>query len=269
MKTDLNRISKGPLAMKALIWAFCLALALMLVDVRLAAVPLATFVITGLSAPLFPRFGFFAPTIYKGRGGLKTVALTFDDGPDPLTTPPLLALLEKKKVTATFFVIGEKAAAHPALIDRIIQNGHALGNHSFRHSTGIFFQRVPVVVKDIAATQGVLQKHGVEPLVFRPPAGIVSPRLWPALKKTGLTLVTFSNRPLDWGNRRLSNLASRVLRCLQDGDIVLLHDTRPPDKAMINTWLMEVAVVVDGIEKRGLRAAPLSDVIGMPTMKRC
>jgi len=253
--------------MKALIWAFCLAMGLMLIDARLAVLPVAVFVLICLAAPFFPGFGFFAPIIYKGRGGLKTVALTFDDGPDPLTTPLLLDLLEKRKVKATFFVIGEKAAAHPELIDRIIQKGHALGNHSFRHSIGIFFQRVSVVAKDIEATQRVLQKHGVEPLVYRPPVGIVSPRLWPALKKTGLDLVTFSNRPLDRGNRRLSNLASKVLQRLKDGDIVLLHDKCPLDKEQIGIWLQEVAAVVEGIEQRGMRVVPLSDVIGMPIMK--
>jgi hypothetical protein len=121
----------------------------------------------------------------------------------------------------------------------------------------------------MAAAQDVLRTHGVNPLVFRPPVGIVSPRLWPALEKTGLTLVFFSNRPLDWGNRRLDNLSGRVLQRLQDGDIVLLHDKSPPDKQQVRLWLQEVEAVLDGIEEKGMRVVPLSDVIGMPVMKRC
>ena len=269
MKIDQNSIIKGPLAVKTGLWAFCLAIGLALVDVRLAVIPLTGFALICLAAPFFPGLGFFAPTIYKGIGGLNRVALTFDDGPDPLTTPLLLDLLEKRKVMATFFVIGEKAAAHPELIDCIIQKGHLLGNHSYGHSTGIFFQTVSAVATDIEATQDVLSKHSIAPLVYRPPVGIVSPRLWPALKKTGLTLVCFSNRPLDRGNRRLSNLSGRVLQSLQDGDIVLLHDKRPPDKELIAVWLKEVAAVVEGIEKKGLRVVPLSDLIGMPIMKGC
>lgn len=269
MNIDQNSISKGPVAMQIGLGVFCLAIGLMLVDARLAAIPLTGFVLICMAAPFFPSFGFFAPVIHKGTGSSKSVTLTFDDGPDPLTTPLLLDLLEKRKVKATFFVIGEKAAAHPELIDRIIQKGHLLGNHSFRHSTGIFFRKVSAVVKDMAATQNVLRNHGVQPLVYRPPVGIVSPRLWPALKKTGLTLITFSNRPLDRGNRRLSNLANRVLQRLEDGDIVLLHDTRPPNKEKISLWLHEVEAVVDGIEARGMRVVPLPDLIGMPIMKRC
>lgn len=268
MKTNDMDISKGTMAVKTGITAFCLAVGLMMIDGRLAAVPLTGFLLTCLAAPFFPRVGFFAPVIYKGGMGQKVVALTFDDGPDPLTTPLLLDLLEKRGVKATFFVIGEKAAAYPELIQRIIQKGHPLGNHSFRHSTRIFFQKVAAVVKDIEATQRVLKKHGVEPLVYRPPVGIVSPRLQPALVKTGLTLVNFSNRPLDMGNRRLHHLSKRVLQHIQDGDIVLLHDRRPPRKEQIAIWLKEVEAVVDGIEKRGMQVVPLHDLIGMPVMTR-
>ncbi|MEN8243266.1 MAG: polysaccharide deacetylase family protein [Thermodesulfobacteriota bacterium] len=268
MKTTAKGIAKGPMAVKTGLVVFCLALGLAMVDARLAAVPLIGFLLVSLAAPFFPRFGFFAPIIFKGRSGQRAVALTFDDGPDPSTTSLLLDILERRDVKATFFVIGEKAAAHPALIDRIIRKGHLLGNHSFKHSTRIFFQKVAAVVKDLEATQQVLKKHGVEPLVYRPPVGIVTPRLQPALEKTGLTLVNFSNRPLDGGNRRFNNLSGRVLQRIQDGDIVLLHDRRPPNEEQIGVWLKEVEAIVDGIEKRRLQVVPLSDLIGMPIMKR-
>ncbi len=268
MKADTGSTSKGTMAVKAGLLAFCLAGGLAMVDVRLAAVPLSGFLLICLAAPFLPRFGFFAPIIYRGVRGKKAVALTFDDGPDPLTTPLLLDLLEKRGVNATFFVVGENAAAHPELIHRIIQKGHLLGNHSFRHSTRIFFQKVDAVVKDIEATQHVLKKQGVEPLVYRPPVGIVSPRLQPALVKTGMALVNFSNRPMDGGNRRLHNLSKRVLERLQDGDIVLLHDRRPPRKSKISIWLKEVEAVVDGVEARDMQVVPLPDLIGIPVMAR-
>ena len=269
MKVDHNDISQGPWVMKTGLFAFCLAFVLLLIDARLAAAPLIGFVLISLAAPFFPRFGFFFPIIYRGGGGLKAAALTFDDGPDPVTTPLLLDLLEQKAVKAAFFVIGEKAAAHPELIDAIIQRGHLVGNHSLRHSTALFFCSVSTVVQDIEAAQDIIRKHGVEPLVYRPPVGIVSPRLGPALRKTGLALVTFSNRPLDRGNRHLSNLSKRVLQRLQNGDIVLLHDKPPPDEALVAEWLQEVAAVVEGIEKKGMQVVPLSELIGMPIMRRC
>lgn len=268
MKTHTDKATKGTMALKTGLLAFCLAGGLVGVDARLAAVPLSGFLLICLVAPFFPRFGFFAPIIYKGDSGKKAVVLTFDDGPDPLTTPLLLDLLEKRGIKATFFVIGEKAAAYPALIARIIQKGHLLGNHSYKHSTRIFFRTVAAVVKDIETTQHVLKKYHVEPMVYRPPVGIVTPRLQPALAKTGLTLVNFSNRPLDGGNRRLHNLSKRVLQQLQDGDIVLLHDRRPPRKNQISTWLTEVEAIVDGVEARDMQVVPLPDLIGVPVMAR-
>ena len=181
-------------------------------------------------------------------------------------TRRLLDIFDEYQVKATFFVIGEKASAHPDLIDAIIQKGHLIGNHSYRHRTGIFFRKGSALLTDMAATQNVLLNHGIKPLVYRPPVGIVTPRLQPALEKAGLVLVTFSNRPLDRGNRRLDHLSLRVLKRLQDGDIVLLHDRRPPDEERVPVWLKEVEAVVLGIEKRGMRVVPLSDLIGMPIM---
>ena len=93
--------------------AFLLATILIVVDGWLAVIPLVGFLLICLAAPFFPRFGFYLPVIFKGISGKKAVAITFDDGPDSLTTPLLLKLLLKRQIKATFFITGEKAAAHP------------------------------------------------------------------------------------------------------------------------------------------------------------
>ena len=95
---------------------FLLAVLLIIFDGWLAVIPLAGFVLLCLAAPFFPRFGFYAPVISRGASGKKAVAITFDDGPDPLTAPPLLKLLLTHQVKATFFVTGKKAAAYPELV---------------------------------------------------------------------------------------------------------------------------------------------------------
>jgi len=259
----------GSPALKIGLAAFLLAGILTLVDATLAAALLAGFLLLCLAAPFFPRFSFYAPVVYRGCSGRNAVAITFDDGPDPLTTPVLLNLLKRRGVTATFFVIGENVRNHPELAESIVRHGHLIGNHSFRHSTRIFFKSVPAVIEDIEATQVVLRQCGIRPLVYRPPVGIVSPRLGSALLKTGMTLVNFSRRPLDGGNRRLRNLSGRVLRRIHGDDIVLLHDRRPPDENMIPLWLKEVEAILDGLEKKGLAVMPLSDLIGRPVMMRC
>jgi peptidoglycan/xylan/chitin deacetylase (PgdA/CDA1 family) len=246
--------------------ALLLATLLIVVDGWLAVIPLAGFLLLCLGAPFFPRFGFYLPVISKGASGKMAVAITFDDGPDPLTTPLLLKLLLKRQIKATFFVTGIKAAAHPKLIKEIVRQGHLVGNHSYKHSYRMLFRSCPTIVADIEATQNVLNGFGIQPLAFRPPAGITSPRLRSALFKTGMYLVNFSCRRLDGGNRRISNIAKMILKRIRPDDIVLLHDNPPPDEGLIPTWLNEIELLLAGIETKGLMVLPLSELIGKPVM---
>ena len=121
-------------------------------------------------------------------------------------------------------------------------------------------------MEDIEAAQKVFNDFGIRPLAYRPPAGITSPRLRSALLKTGMYLVNFSCRPLDGGNRRISNLAKKILDRIRPDDIVLLHDLRPPDKSLISAWLNEIEILLVGIDAKGLTVLPLSELIGKPVM---
>lgn len=246
--------------------ALLLATLLTVVDGWLAVIPLAGFLLLCLAAPFFPGFGFYLPVISKGASGKKAVSITFDDGPDPLTTPLLLNLLLKRQIKATFFVTGQKAAAHPELIKELLRQGHSVGNHSYKHSYWMLFRTCPSIVADIEAAQKVFNDFGIRPLAFRPPAGITSPRLRSALLKTGLYLVNFSCRPLDGGNRRINNMAQKILKRIRPDDIVLLHDNRPLDEGLIPAWLNEIELLLTGIETRDLKVLPLSELIGKPVM---
>ena len=247
--------------------AFLLATFLMVVDGWLAVIPLAGFLLLCLAAPFLPRFGFYLPIISKGISGKKAVALTFDDGPDPLTTPLLLKLLEKYQIKATFFITGVKAAEHPGLVKELVRQGHLVGNHSYNHNYRMLFKSSPTIVEDIEAAQKVFYDIGIRPLAYRPPAGITTPRLRSALLKTGMHLVNFSCRSLDGGNRRISNIAKRILERLCTNDIVLLHDNRPPDQSLIPVWLEEIEKLLIAIETKGFVVLPLSELIGVPVMK--
>jgi len=255
------------MAAKSGLIALLLAVLLLSFDSWLAAVPLAGFLLLCLAAPFFPGFGFYLPVISRGTSGKKAVAVTFDDGPDPLTTRPLLKLLLAHQVKATFFMTGKKAAAHRELVKEIVRHGHSIGNHSYHHSYRMLFKTCPSIVKDMEATQKVLRNLGVRPLAFRPPGGITSPRLGPALSKTGLYLVNFSCRPLDGGNRRVTNLAGKILKCVRPDDIILLHDGKPPTERLIPQWLNEIERLLEGLTARGFVVLPLSELIGKSVME--
>lgn len=266
MKKNKAQITDFSPAIKTGLVTCLLAVLLAIADGWLAVVPAAGFLLLCLAAPFFPRFRFYLPVISRGSTGENAVAITFDDGPDPLTTPLLLNLLEKYQINATFFITGEKAASHPELVEQLVSRGHLVGNHSYSHSYRVLFKAVRSIVKDIQAAQGVFNNLGIIPLAYRPPAGLTSPGLKSALIDTGLYAVNFSCRALDGGNRRIGNMAGKILNRLQPDDIILLHDLRPPDERLIPDWLNEIEFLLNGINKKGFTVLPLSDLINRPVM---
>ena len=239
---------------------------LLLFDGRIAAFPLVVFVLLCLAAPFFPQWGFFLPVISRGGSGVKAVALTFDDGPDPDMIRLLLDLLERHEVAATFFVIGRKAEGNPVLVREILLRGHAIGNHSYRHDPLLMFRSSARLAEEIARTQSLLAEFGIRPLIFRPPVGITNPRLPKVLRELNLDCVTFSCRAGDFGNRRIAGLARIILKKIHPGAIVLLHDVSPRG-AKTTDWFGEVEQLILGLKSRGYKMVSLSELIGRPVME--
>jgi peptidoglycan/xylan/chitin deacetylase (PgdA/CDA1 family) len=247
--------------------ALALAILLLPLDTRLALLPPAMFLLLCLAAPLFPGFGFFLPIISRGRSGRPAVALTFDDGPDPQTTAPLLDLLARHGAAATFFVTGQRARLHPGLIHAILDRDHTIGNHSYSHDNLIMFKSTGALIREIQRAQEEFQRLGFLPLAFRPPVGVTNPRLVDALERTGLYVVNFSKRGRDRGNRCVTDLSRRILTGLRPDDIIMLHDIAPRGPAGVEVWLAEVERILAGIRAQGLAVRPLGELIQRPVME--
>lgn len=246
--------------------SFFAAFLLALVDVSFAVAPLFLFVLLCIIAPFLPQLGFFLPVISRGNSGQKAVSITFDDGPDPFSTEPLLNLLDQHGVKATFFVVGKKAAAHPQLIKKILKMGHLLGNHSYSHDNLCMLKSRKHLFQEINVAQEILARFHVKTLVFRPPVGITNPKLWGVLKDLGMVTVNFTRRGMDFGNRRLKGLSKRVIRHLRSDHIIALHDVSPKGRADLHLWLNEIDKVLQGIKDRGMTVLPLSELMGRPVM---
>ncbi|MBU0513151.1 MAG: polysaccharide deacetylase family protein [Proteobacteria bacterium] len=244
-----------------------LALTLLVLGSWLLFIPLAALALLVLAAPFWPRAQLFLPIVCHGprRGG--KVALTFDDGPDPETTPKLLDLLDKHSVSAAFFIIGDKAEAHPDLIKAILARGHEIGNHSQTHDPILMLRRKRTLLKQIEACQKTLVRFGIAPLAFRPPVGITNPRLRPVMKRLGMYIVVFDCAGRDVGNRRVQGLADRILLRVRPGSIIVFHDRRPAEGIAVEEWLGEVETVIRGVKNRGLQTVLLSELIGRPVME--
>lgn len=246
--------------------AFQLFVILLFFNVNLAILPILIFVLLCFIIPLFPRLSFFLPIISKGTRGVKGVALTFDDGPDPEVTPRLLELLARHGVTATFFVIGSRAERYPDIMRAILAGGHTVGNHSYSHSPFLMLQGSKTLQREIVSAQSILLQFGIVPLAFRPPVGITNSRLWRVLLENGMFCVNFSRRGADFGNRRVVNLARRLLAKVVPGDIILLHDISPRQGDVAHL-LQEFSTLIEGLKKKGFDVLPLSRLIGKEIMQ--
>ena len=241
---------------------FLITIALFGISSWLALIPLLLFLLLCSIAPFCPQWGFFLPIISKSITGSKGVALTFDDGPSPITTPILLHLLKSYNYKATFFVIGRKAEKHPDLIADIIADGHTIGNHSWQHDNLLMLRSRKRLKKDIKKTQATLETYGVLPLVFRPPVGITNPLLKAVLREEQLLAVTFSCRAFDYGNRKIANLAERITSKLKPGNIILLHDIEPETEDAVQEWKKEINILFATLVKEGYEVLPLEQLIG-------
>jgi len=191
----------------------------------LLAVPAAV----GLSY-LFCYGGFEGPidwameTTTHASRDRRNVALTFDDGPDPVHTPAVLDTLAAEGVRATFFVVGEKVVAHPDLIARIVGDGHELGNHTYSHPY-LPLRRSHTVADELARTDDAIARiTGTVPRLARPPYGGRSPRNVRAFVRAGKQLVLWDVNSFDWKGKPAEHVADRVLTRVRPGSIVLMHD---------------------------------------------
>ncbi len=245
--------------------ALLLALVLFFVKPVLAATVLLLFLLFCLAAPFLPCCSFFLPIICRGRTGTDSVALTFDDSPSPESTPILLDLLARHGLQATFFAVGEKAEKYPELIREILAQGHAIGNHSLRHDPLLMLRSARTLQADIHAAQEIFKNFDIQPRVFRPPAGITNPHLGKVLAREGLIAVNYSCRALDRGNRKIDNLARKILKRLQPGDIIMLHDLPPFQRHLSEYWQKELDRFFGTLQKKH-NVVSLAEIIQHPVM---
>jgi peptidoglycan/xylan/chitin deacetylase (PgdA/CDA1 family) len=154
------------------------------------------------------------------------VALTFDDGPSPATTPRVLETLREHGVKATFFVLGTKAEAHPELVRDIVRAGHAVGVHGHTHPWSYSLRSTRFVLRDLERACAAIERAcGVRPTLFRPPVGFVGPGVARGAERAGLTLVGFSARTRDGlASAKPEAVLARASAALEPGAILVLHD---------------------------------------------
>jgi peptidoglycan/xylan/chitin deacetylase (PgdA/CDA1 family) len=175
---------------------------------------------------LKPAARGLGPVVTRFATQNREVWLTIDDGPDPESTPKVLALLEAHGARATFFLIGEKAQRHPELVAEILRHGHTIGNHTQTHPHRSFWlASAKRTAAEIDACAETLRAAGVHRTgFFRSPVGLKNHALYPLLAQRGLDLVLWSARGYDTICRDPAKVIARITASLRPGVIILLHE---------------------------------------------
>ena len=201
--------------------------------------------------PVFlPNSRFYTPVTRRLADAGKAVWLTIDDGPGR-DTAAVLDLLDRYQAKATFFLVGERALAHPELVREVVGRGHEVGNHSHSHPQSRFWRLGPAAMaREIGQCQQALQAITGRPTRwYRSVVGMTNPFVGPVVQHLGLTRVGWSARGFDGVDCTPGQVLARLLPDLQPGAIVLLHEGSGHGH---NLQIIEG--VLQALHERGLQA---------------
>lgn len=168
----------------------------------------------------------------RGSGSKPEVALTFDDGPDPQTTPLIMDILEKNGVRGTFFMLGEAMLKHPDLARSVLERGHEVALHGFRHRSAFFRFPWDVFLDMYRGHNAFSSVFGKAPVWFRPAHGAYTAAVWYGLRKLNAKAVHWTIESHDWCFAA-QDVRNRVLDHLEPGDVVVMHDSGPGAKTCV------------------------------------
>lgn len=198
--------------------------------------------------------GIYLRSLCRQSSTNDEIAITFDDGVDPIITPKVLAVLDRYGAKATFFIIGSKAEKYPEIVREIERRGHNIGNHSFHHNGRFPLQSSDSIIAEITKCTEVLESILKRPItLFRPPFGITNPMVGKGVRRCGLTSIGWSIRSLDTLGHPLERVAKRVIRQIEAGKIILLHDNREGAEILLDKILTYT-------ESRGLRCVTINEL---------
>jgi len=226
-------------------------------------VPAAAFVAIMLDGIFRPTSSTFYPTISNGPRTGSKVALTFDDGPDPQTTPAVLDILGANGARGTFFTIGRHLERHTDIGARAVAEGHELANHSWRHAYWQNMYSTSAHAADLARNTNIIQlltHSSVEPL-YRPPVGLKSPGLARVAHARHVKIIAWSLHSRDTMIRDPQKVADKVLSQIQPGDIVLMHDGHDLDGHHRPGVIAALPLILRGLQERGLHSVTVSELL--------
>jgi peptidoglycan/xylan/chitin deacetylase (PgdA/CDA1 family) len=213
---------------------------------------------------VYKGFGLQVEIFRRGSDEFRLVALTFDDGPNPEYTIPILDILCDEEVPATFFLIGSEVLKYPDIARRIVDAGHEVGNHTHTHRNMFGLPAGPMQHEIDEAEKAIEAATGVRPTLFRPPRGLYDSRLVEMLRERRYTLALWSVSSRDWAEVTEASMVQRLTRIVRNGDVILFHDggslvsSQGGDRT--NT-VSALPRLIANLRQRGFSFVTLSDLI--------
>jgi len=188
------------------------------------------------------------------RGPHGLAALTIDDGPHPLTTPLMLAVLRNHGVHATFFLVAEKAEEYPELVRRIARGGHEIANHSYSNRRAHELRDAELLAEVTACHDVVGRITGMATEYFRPPGGQITRGGLRALAASQHTVAMWTNNAHDWLKPKPQVIATNALKGLAPGAIILMHQGSMES-------FHALPLIIEGATAAGVELATISDLV--------
>ena len=202
------------------------------------------------------------PVIWAGESTKHAVALTFDDGPSPLFTPKILALLKQYQAHATFFVLGRKVEKYPGLVQAELRAGHEVGNHSYSHpyltKSSQFNLEKEVERTDMALDLLGCPKKG---RLIRPPFSAFDDRLTTYIAHKQQHLALWSIDSGDWQGLGSEAIVKNVLTRVKNGSIVIFHDSDEKDQADRTPTVEALEVILPALKAEGYELVTVSELV--------
>lgn len=198
--------------------------------------------------------------IWEVHTDQKVIALTFDDGPDPIETCAILDLLKRYEARSTFFVIGKRVAQFPDVVQRVINEGHEVANHTYSHDFFHLPASKRLVRDEIERTeQAIMKATGKRTFLFRPPGGIYDETIIQVSNEMGLVPIMWSwhQDTEDWRRPGVRRIINKVLNNVRNGDIILFHDHVEGKTQTVAA----LEAILPELQKRGYKMVPVSELI--------
>lgn len=208
-----------------------------------------------------------SPVVSNGPRTEPWVALTFDDGPDTVYTPPILDVLETMGAPATFYILGQRAELRPDETRRMLAVGGEVGSHAYVevHTDLRQLQPQPLLRTLSLTHEAITGITGQVPVTFRPPFGFYNSQVLAAAGRFGYTTVLWDVDSFDWQGLTAGQILANVLPNVRNGSIVLMHAAIAAGGVDLTGTVQALPTMVNALRQRGFRLVTVREMLGLGT----